>query len=1080
MAEEDSRRRQEVLQRTTARLAHASQCDESALEPVDVALDLMREGDTFAQLCGLELLAGMVQTRSATAASVSGAIAAVVALLRQRMGIGPVVALALRALARLVEPGAARGLEQAAADDAADAVVAGMQAHAQQEELQRRGCSVLTFLCGHAGVTPSAAAENTRGAVDAVLAAMRAFPDARLTQVACMDALTALCRQHLSNCSRAAAAGALDATLAALRAHASESEVRRAGYGFIYAILMHAEGRCCVTAASKRAVAGVAVAALGAQSSDAAVDDVLHFPLLTMFALSRDSKDVLCRAGALEAVMAVLPRLLEPHVLEVAYALIGDLAMLPAGAARAGEVGAVEACVAVLRRDVADGLGHVCVVRAALHALRNTIAGDAPNTARAHRAGAASVVHAAMRARGADGEVRDCAVDVLQLLQPAQPLPGALKAHDAAVGMQPAPSAAAAAAAAPGPDTLHVCVYVLQDDGALPLLQFGPCSLCDFLRGDSAIVFTDSVMVCMDDGGEPSYATATSARLRDVLLQKSPLPGFGMIPAEWVPSAARRNAELQALLADAPDVGAVRRMWAEQRVLDDDCKQLLASSVMWRLVALLEQDEARCEVPLPAADVDAVHAMALEALELSETSPRSAPYAALEVLGATARLPGVTPPAPSAALALMLAAVRAFEVGTEKFAQDKDVRMHLLMWLWWGLRRIPLAAPASEREAVRAFSRGGGAAFLGCVLHDELSYCRDAAGSDADVGNSHNMIILMLQALMSCHAHDNCALLARDGAVYMTRMMLCALHLPDAPPQTCSLALAFLAALMSRGAAAPEHADVMAACAASDVPEQASRLARECLGGTDAWARYACSAAMLWQALAQAADTWPGGAVALVARACAADARAALAAASHACARRSDFAGERGLFAEAETALQRLATAVAASAAEPATQPAQPARPVPLAAAAASGPESLRVRLYVGARSGHRCALLECMRGRRAVVCDDETTVSLDADDAELALLRDVLLRKAPLPGFGLLPPEWVSMATRRAAVQQGLLCAARDMNAVWSVWCALLARRGGGSSGDREDEELMTCGVLLHVLRLAEVASAGGVAVPP
>jgi hypothetical protein len=346
----------------------------------------------------------------------------------------------------------------------------------------------------------------------------------------------------------------------------------------------------------------------------------------------------------------------------------------------------------------------------------------------------------------------------------------------------------------------------------------------------------DDVVVCLDADG------AASALLRDVLLRKAPLPGFGLVPADWVPAEAHSNALLLALMAASPNAAALRRVWTAQRARGGvvDADGLVAGCFMLRLMRLLE---AVCHSGMPwsAPDVDAAHAMALDALMLAEGAAPLAAQGALQVLGRLTFYGGAPPDIPDA-LPLMLTAVRC-ATRYEGSAAALLSRILVSRWLCWVLLSdaVPTAAAQAagerERDAVRAFSRGGGAAFLLTSLNDALNA---AGAADAALGGlQQDRWTVVLSALRLCHMCDADALTAGDGVLSNARALLAALRAPGKiTHQTRKTLLTLLSGALdaSLTAGASQDADdtpLVAAFAASDAPEQAVRVLHEWEGSYD-------------------------------------------------------------------------------------------------------------------------------------------------------------------------------------------------------------------------------------------------------
>jgi hypothetical protein len=686
-----------VLLRARARLARASHCAEAEVDQLSLALHLVGAADPSELVIGLAALSVTMQTcpELSARACAAGAFGTVVsaALLHEREhggGGGQLFAEACRALACLVMAGAARDVATVAVLDAAAAVVAGMAAHLKDVAAQAQGANVLHLLWLRVHAEPActaAAARHSRAGVAAALAAARAHPHESDVQHTAIRALGCYCEQRPDNSGYAVSLGALDVTLAAMRAHATDESVLTTGCNYVCALLYFAPAERRPPAAALLAAVGVVLAALRVLTPGGGV--ALCSPLATLDALSCAGADEeMLRVGVLEAVCACLSRALPDATLARALNLVGNLtATCAAAAQRAGSLDAVEACVAAVRRFARDARCESM----ALNALNNLMAGDAANAVRAHRAGLVSLTRAALDAHGgADANVALIAGKVLERLRDsaaaeeeeargeqassgaagkrkskkkrsgvgggggaAAAAPVASAAATAAAdataalatyfgipaaataaashqlahtpgrgeaaarynqhiaNVHPPPTAAATSSTSradvAGPHALRVCLYRMCGDDAPALLRAGTLLDCmrDTQLDDLCGQCGDDVVVCLDADG------AASALLRDVLLRKAPLPGFGLVPADWVPAEAHSNALLLALMAASPNAAALRRVWTAQRARggDVDADGLVAGCFMLRLMRLLE---AVCHSGMPwsAPDVDAAHAMA--------------------------------------------------------------------------------------------------------------------------------------------------------------------------------------------------------------------------------------------------------------------------------------------------------------------------------------------------------------------------------------------------------------------------------------------------------------------------------------
>ena len=160
-------------------------------------------------------------------------LAEVVAALRAQMAVARV---AEKACKRLEVLGRLGGGAQAAGDAGAlEAVVAAMRAHSDVADVQVAGCIALCAVSN--GDDAAGLARKQRaveaGAIEEVVAALRVHPQVALVQETGCGALGNVCwgedAAALSRHQRAAAAGAIEEIVAAMRAHAQVVEVQERG-----------------------------------------------------------------------------------------------------------------------------------------------------------------------------------------------------------------------------------------------------------------------------------------------------------------------------------------------------------------------------------------------------------------------------------------------------------------------------------------------------------------------------------------------------------------------------------------------------------------------------------------------------------------------------------------------------------------------------------------------------------------------------------------------------------------------------------------------------------------------------------
>jgi hypothetical protein len=168
------------------------------------------------QGAGCYALANLVESHPAnTAAAVAaGGIEAVVAAMRAHPGSESVLEGGCDALSELVTNGHHANQTAAAAAGAVEALVAALQAHPGSQMVQRSGCEALAYLvCYHPTATAAHPANQTAvaaaGGIEAVVAALRAHPGSEEVQEMGCYALRWLVHGHPVNTATAVAAGAI-------------------------------------------------------------------------------------------------------------------------------------------------------------------------------------------------------------------------------------------------------------------------------------------------------------------------------------------------------------------------------------------------------------------------------------------------------------------------------------------------------------------------------------------------------------------------------------------------------------------------------------------------------------------------------------------------------------------------------------------------------------------------------------------------------------------------------------------------------------------------------------------------------
>ena len=154
---------------------------------------------------------------------------------------------------------------------AVEAVAAVLRAYSQMESVQILGGVVLSHICGRRGAQDSRAQRVLRkqraveaGAVETLVAALRAYPQVQTVQIASCWALTHICAGEdgavETRRRRAAEAGALEVVMAALRTYPQVVEVQTPGLSMLSHICYAAEivrQRAVETGALGAVVAGM-------------------------------------------------------------------------------------------------------------------------------------------------------------------------------------------------------------------------------------------------------------------------------------------------------------------------------------------------------------------------------------------------------------------------------------------------------------------------------------------------------------------------------------------------------------------------------------------------------------------------------------------------------------------------------------------------------------------------------------------------------------------------------------------------------------------------------------------------------
>jgi hypothetical protein len=423
-------------------------------------------------------------------------------------------------------------------------------------------------------------------------------------------------------------------------------------------------------------------------------------------------------------------------------------------------------------------------------------------------------------------------------------------------------------------------------------------------------VLTDAVRAANERG-----EGVETAPLREVLLGKAALPGFGVIPSGWVPEVVRRCTLLHHMLCTAATPEAVIRLLQHTAgrgtgstpTSGDATDHGVAETAYNRLAELLSTS-ASC----PPKDALAAH-KAIDATLRAATRPTRAALRALVALGALARcgIPNDELVLPVKMAAALLPRVLA-AAATPEALRALRARSGAVEWLQRQQHEcVKRGEPSSQ--AAMSLSANGGAAVAIAVARAELELAA-AGGLDACDGRT---VADAFQLLVSCtRAPDGhaAAVAACGGLPALMGTLIDAIHAYNALDAArrsaqnddswmLSNALDATAMVLRTQTSAPPHApDVLAAAltamAASRMPEAAA----EALAGTNATVYQLHVSASLWEAVAEEADAWPGGGAALLARIDSTGVVAALAAAVATLRHRRDNTTRSVALARAEVA----------------------------------------------------------------------------------------------------------------------------------------------------------------------------------
>ena len=540
-------------------------------------------------------------------------------------------------------------------------------------------------------------------------------------------------------------------------------------------------------------------------------------------------------------------------------------------------------------------------------------------------------------------------------------------------------------------------------------------ALSDSWGRENTLLTSFVARICLESADATDLAQ--SAPLRDVLLRRAPLPGFGLLPPQWqVPDRELRSAQLACEVAAADGETGARALLALLRahVAQLDC----CFGVVSRFTALAARD-SRANVTWSAVQCTAAHEAAIAVLEAHDVPPLQ--FEVLILLGAVSkqlqlRLCKGAPALQLHFPRLIPLALRAAEAKEPYDLASADC----LLWLDAALR-VTTAADGAVLDALAA-SRG-----IACVarLGVRLFPLHLPAPDAADTDQAWQPLFYKVTPVFSVLLHESrlrntSATLDAESASLVLQLVLDVLarveHLRCPVMSECAgLALRSVPLVLSAHLAATQHVQTLSAVLVSPVPRVATRLLRDASAGTGATARRGSLA--VWLAIFSLRDLMPGGGLLLkIVR----DLDVSGAAAAAMLTFEDDSNGQASEWLDAA---QFLARGLDDFFREHAT---------------VDSADSLLLRVFVSdAECELEYPLSLTIAGLLAHPDLSDGLMRLKVclasvpQPAPRVLLRDVLLRRAELPGFGLVPAAWVPEDTRKRVLLRALVVAARDISTV-------------------------------------------------
>ncbi len=166
------------------------------------------------------------------------------------------------------------------ANEATRMVVAAMTAHSSDGDVQREACNALFSMSVLKPACNAVAA--AAGGIEASVAALRAHGADALLQIAGCDVLGCFCtNMPAHHQAKAIAAGGIEAVVQALRGHATDAAVQRSGCAALVFLVKNSRGSV-QRANAAGALAAVVASAMGTAAATVGVLDAVYGALLQL------------------------------------------------------------------------------------------------------------------------------------------------------------------------------------------------------------------------------------------------------------------------------------------------------------------------------------------------------------------------------------------------------------------------------------------------------------------------------------------------------------------------------------------------------------------------------------------------------------------------------------------------------------------------------------------------------------------------------------------------------------------------------------------------------------------------------